>query len=420
MGYGCYRPGNSYSGTTIGTNARHTKIIGGVMLEHNPVDNGVSTTKDTPFGGLIYSNSAKLRGRPEGWDPALQLSKLSDGGFEQLASFGLEGSTDSFTVENQINDTGAFAPLWRSNQLSANLPTWVEGFHLQTNLKQANDTGTAPLIVFAGKTDTTPFTIGTTRPILGIWNNTTTAYNFYTDRFDLINKKLVNVSEVAQNPVSKRWGTYQPLAGATAGTVGQLDGILAAHNPTGPGTDTNTFDTTEGVLINLATTTTINQNAGLVSPTGGVGVGRRLFGMKAIIRCKVDAVASSVSRFYFGFTSATALPLTDTPLANTNHGVIVGFNSTDANYTIRTNDGATSVTSTALSTPTAKNTSFHTITIEWTASGNVVVTFDNIVTTVSTDLPATTANLYFNAVVQNATAAIRTLSIKGVWIEAVK
>ena len=67
--------------------------------------------------------------------------------------------------------------------------------------------------------------------------------------------------------------------------------------------------------------------------------------------------------------------------------------------------------------PQQRTLGFHTITIEWTASGNVVVTFDNIVTTVSTDLPGTTTNLYFNAVAQTTTTTAKTLSLKGIWIE---
>ena len=252
------------------------------------------------------------------------------------------------------------------------------------------------------------------------WHEEITATQSQT----MTNKTMVaqsnSFSEIAQSPLTKRWGGYQPAAGATAATVGTLSGLLAQHSPTGAGTNTNTFDTTEGVLVNLATAATANQNAGLVSPTGGVGIGRRLFGLKARIRSKVDTVAGSVSRFYFGFTSATALPLTDTPLATTDSGIIVGFTSADTNYQIRHNDGSTSVTTTQVTGPVAKDTAFHTIQIDWTASGNITVIFDGVSHTISTDLPLTTANLYFNAVAQSATAAVRTHTIKGVWIEADK
>jgi hypothetical protein len=237
---------------------------------------------------------------------------------------------------------------------------------------------------------------------------------YTTENFD--GRLLNHNSPVVQSPLVKRWGAYQPAAGTTAATVGALSGMLMQHTPTGGGSNTTTFDATEGQIINLVSAASANVNAGLVSTAAGGVMVRRAFKTKATIRCKIDS--TTASRFYFGFTSNAVLPVTDTPLAATGeHGVIVGFNSTDANYTIRTNDGATSVTSTALSTPTAKNANFHTITIEWTASGNIVVTFDNIVTTVSTDLPGTTTNLYFNAVAQTTTTTAKTLTVRGIWIE---
>ena len=227
---------------------------------------------------------------------------------------------------------------------------------------------------------------------------------------------------VDQNPIIKKTGSYVPVSPTTASTttIGVLDGILSQHVPTAAGTASSTFNTTEGMLANFATTTTANQNAGLVSPTGSFGVGRRLFGMKAILRSKLDTVASSVSRLYFGFTTNATLPLTDTPIANADHGVIVGFNSTDTNYQIRTNDGSGAATVTAVTGPIAKDANFHTIQIEWAAAGNIIVTFDGVAQTVSTDLPATTADLKFHCSAQNATGAIRTHSIKGVWLEVDK
>ena len=151
-----------------------------------------------------------------------------------------------------------------------------------------------------------------------------------------------------------------------------------------------------------------------------MGIGRRLFGMKTTIRSSVDAVAAGVSRLNFGFTSATAIPTTDTPIANADSGIIVGFTSADTNYSIRHNDGTGAATVTAVTGNIAKNTSFHTIEISWTASGNIIVTFDGTSQTISTDLPLTTADLKFHCVAQNATGAIRTHAIKGIWLESDK
>lgn len=232
-----------------------------------------------------------------------------------------------------------------------------------------------------------------------------------------IDATLNNMWDVIVSPHVRRIGQYIPTSGNTATTVGAASGMLGGYTPTGAGTNSNTYDTTEGsVLANLATTTTAGQNAGLVSPTVGVGMGRRLISMRVKIRFKIDAVASGVSRFYFGFSSA-ALSISDNPLAATDNGFIVGYNSTDTSFQIWSNDGATSVTKTAPNSTIAKDTNFHTIEIAWPANGSITVVIDNTYTTISSDLPATTANLFFNAVVQNVTAAARTISIKAIYIE---
>lgn len=226
--------------------------------------------------------------------------------------------------------------------------------------------------------------------------------------------------EICQNPIKKRSGAYEPItatSGTTAAVVGRVEGILANHVPTGPGTNTNTWDTTEGLLTNLITTTTINQNAGLVSPTAGVGIFRRERATKLVYRGKIDTVAAGVARLYFGVSSNAAPNISDT-IANGDSLVLVGFKAADASYSIYHNDGTGAHATDVITGTIAKNTSFHTIEIEWTAGGNVVVTFDGTAQTISTDLPATTTNLYFHLLAQNATAAIRTHSIKGVWVES--
>jgi hypothetical protein len=136
-----------------------------------------------------------------------------------------------------------------------------------------------------------------------------------------------------------------------------------------------------------------------------------------VYRGKIDTVAGGVARLYFGVSSNATMPISDT-IANGDSLVIVGFKAAATNYEIYHNDGSGAHATTAITGNIAKNTSFHTIEIEWTAGGNVVVTFDGTAQTISTDLPATTTNLFFHCLAQNATAAIRTHSIKGVWAES--
>ncbi len=234
---------------------------------------------------------------------------------------------------------------------------------------------------------------------------------------------VVGGPDIAQNPLNKRWGTVQPGYGTAAATVGVMDGLCQQFGVTAGGTNSVGFDTTEGKTIAYQTANSSGVVAGLLSNAAGGGLGRRLFGGRMICRFKLDSTTSA--RFYFGLTSATSLPISDTPLASGDHGIIVGFSSADTNYQIRHNDGAT-VTTDQLVGPGAAavakttSTAFHTIEINWTASGNYNVIYDGTTHTVSTDLPATTADLYPNLMVQTSAAVQRTFTLRGLYIEADK
>ena len=64
--------------------------------------------------------------------------------------------------------------------------------------------------------------------------------------------------------------------------------MIMTHTPTGGGSNTTTFDATEGQIINLVSAATANVNAGLVSTAAGGVMVRRAFRTKATIRCKID------------------------------------------------------------------------------------------------------------------------------------
>jgi len=220
------------------------------------------------------------------------------------------------------------------------------------------------------------------------------------------------------SPMVQRTGWWIPVGGTTFTTFGSLGGILSAHTvPASVGAMSNTFDTTDGVLMNIASGAVSGNTAGIISPTAGVGIGRRLFGARMVTRAKIDS--TSLSRFYFGVSSNSAIGTT-APLAATDHGCIVGFSDTtpgNTNWSIFHNDGATSVTVDNVSGPIAKDTNMHTIEINWAASGNITVMFDAVTQVITTDLPATTANLFFHFCVMTGTTAAKTLTTEGAWIE---
>ena len=207
-----------------------------------------------------------------------------------------------------------------------------------------------------------------------------------------------------------REGTLEPLGNNTI----TLTGILTGGTAGTPTTTASVYDTTEGLCIAYTTAATANLNVGYVSPTVGVGVGRRLTNLKMKSRSKVDSTTSC--RFYMGFTNLTALPIADTPLGATDQGVIIGFNSTDSYYTVRNND-ATSVATQVTSVP--KDANFHTCEVKFLAGGNCIVSLDDtVVATLTTKLPATTTNLFFNCVAQTTNTTARTHTIRYIEGEA--
>jgi len=212
-------------------------------------------------------------------------------------------------------------------------------------------------------------------------------------------------------PSVSKEGTFETVGNNSV----SITGILTGGTNVGAGSITSVYDTTEGMTIADATTATANLNAGYVSPTAGIGLGRRLTNLRMKARFKVDSTTSA--RVYMGFTSLATLPISDTPLGNTDSGVMIGFRSTDANYSVFNNDGSGAMVVTASST--AKDANFHTMEVKILASGNAICSLDGTtIATVSTRLPATTTNLFFNCVAQTTTTTARTCTIRYIEGEA--
>jgi len=227
-------------------------------------------------------------------------------------------------------------------------------------------------------------------------------------------------------PYNKRWGAYQPTspnAAVTVTNMGIQDGILTQHVPTGAGSPAITYDNTEGIVANFVSGAVAGNNAGLTSPTFGVGIGRRLWGMKLEGRFSISNTANG--RLFFGFSSAAALPTAAPVLANADHGVLVGFTETGSgstNWTIFHNDGSGAMVADNVSTGIAKDTGYHTIAINWAAGGtSIKINFDSTVQqTISTRIPTTATNLFFNLIAQASTTTAKTLLVDYVYIEAEK
>lgn len=236
--------------------------------------------------------------------------------------------------------------------------------------------------------------------------------------FAIINNNMYRAlpygSQLQASPLFGKWGAFQP-----AGNTGTLDGLLQQHTLVGTGGISTAFSAGQNVLgTNFGTGTTANANAGVVSPTTGVGIGRLSVRGRLRSICLNNSGSVSSSRFYFGVTSNTTLPISDSPLATTDSGIILGYNSTDTNWVVRTCNGGGTVTTTSLTNTVAKDLNFHTVEINWVAGATTVnVLLDNVLTTVSTTLPATTTNLFFNEVIQNSTTTQKFLFLQAAFIE---
>lgn len=196
---------------------------------------------------------------------------------------------------------------------------------------------------------------------------------------------------VPLSPLIKKSGWAQP-----AGNTVNLAGCLSEHTATGEGGIASEFDMTYGVFNTFNTGTSSNSNAGLVSPTAGVGIGRQSIGGR--MACVAGIDTTTAGRFYFGVTNAAALPKSDTPLGTGDSGIIVGFNVSDTNRSVRTNNiGGSAATITSLGV--AKDANIHRIEINWLLNPAAVnIIFDSTLTSVSTAIPGLTVNLFFNLV----------------------
>lgn len=192
-----------------------------------------------------------------------------------------------------------------------------------------------------------------------------------------------------------------------------IDGILNTGSIVagGSGTLTSVYNTTEGMTLQIAAGAVANVNAGYVASATGVGMGRTLTNMR--FTCRQAASATTSVRQYIGLTSNATLPISDTPLGNTDQGIIVGYRSTDTNWQIFNNDGSGAAVVTQVTGPIAADTNFHTVDITIPAGGtSATVTLDGTAVVVGSRLPATTSNLFYNSVVQTTTTTARTNTLR--------
>jgi len=179
-------------------------------------------------------------------------------------------------------------------------------------------------------------------------------------------------------------------------------------------------DQWEGITAQYNTGTTTGTRAGLNSAASGIVT---LFTRTSYPSKKTHLKASNTgTRFYGGFSSLTAMPVTDTPLGNTDSGVIVGWNSTDVNIKIYRNDG-TAAPPTATDTGIVKPANFWTYEIvsddiNGTFVVNIVSGATLYTTTLTTRVPSSTTRLATYDIIENTDAVNQTLQIDSAILES--
>lgn len=236
----------------------------------------------------------------------------------------------------------------------------------------------------------------------------------YSEEHQTVRNKTISPSDntlsgVAMDPIIKRTGWAMPV---TAGL--RREGILADHTNGTTGTISTAW-LSHGLVVQIPTTAATGVQAGLVSPTGGVGITRRRHA--TIARCRIRVSNTANQCVWFGFTNQTALPINAIPIANAHHGVILGYNDGDGYFTARVNDGAGSAANQSVIGAVAKDTEYHTLQIDWAPSGNVHLVVDGFDDIVTTKLPGLDEGLYFNCVLQTTSTTARTIFFRGVWLE---
>jgi len=199
------------------------------------------------------------------------------------------------------------------------------------------------------------------------------------------------------------------------------DGLLTSIVETSPTAATyNNADQWMGVYAVYSTGATINSKAGLNGGAGTVTLFTRTSNPYWRVHFKIPSVSNT--RFYGGFSSATALPVTDTPLASADSGIIVGWNSTDTTIKIYNNDGTAAA-------PTAINSTITKPTGLWTyeiisddANGrftvNIISGANTFSTNITTRIPASSTRLAIYHCVENSTAANQTMQFDCAYVES--
>jgi hypothetical protein len=153
-------------------------------------------------------------------------------------------------------------------------------------------------------------------------------------------------------------------------------------------------DTTEKYISRFTASTAIQ--VGYQSNTTTKFITKRSLNPSLKIRCR--STSSSNTFMFIGFSTKLPTPNAGTPIDNSSSGVIMGFNTTDANYFTKHSNGTNS---TQTNTAIPRDTVFRTFEIIMSASNIVTKINDVVQATLTTNLPGLETEVYLLAEMHN-------------------
>lgn len=155
------------------------------------------------------------------------------------------------------------------------------------------------------------------------------------------------------------------------------------------------LDNVEGAYQNFQANTT-GEKMGIQSTTSTNSmITTRAQQPYLAVRARIDSTAGD--RLYIGYTSNQTLPASNTPLASTDSGVMLGFGSANSTFMVYYNDGTTTAVSQNFGT--TKDNNWHTFEIAMTIT-TVTCSIDGSPVLLSSQIPNVSTPLYLNCVAQ--------------------
>ncbi len=214
------------------------------------------------------------------------------------------------------------------------------------------------------------------------------------------------------------YGEYFP-AGRFANGTGLLKDFTVLCRNMDIGVDSNS------AYHIMYTHTTLSVTAGIIIIDRQFLVRNQNFYLKLLFISRV--VSAQDERAFIGFGPNNLIPETDTLSTLFPDGVAcycIGHNSTDSTYKLYYNDtsGPVNVVDTTVPVPSSLSVNYF---LELTGSNtNMSVTIRDFAGNVlftrtdTTEIPGTTANLYWHSVVQQAAAVGKNMSFRGMFVKA--